>query len=66
MTRLAAALEARGAGMTLAPQGLQATLDDGLSMLIARRIVTADLRPVPAQQGLLQFYAASVQQRLGG
>ncbi|MFM2350529.1 MAG: hypothetical protein RIR04_1495, partial [Pseudomonadota bacterium] len=65
VTRLAAALEARGAELKLAPLGLPATLDEGLSTLIARRIVGADLQPVPAQRGLLQFYAASVQQRLG-
>jgi hypothetical protein len=65
LTRLAADLEARGSDLKLSPQGMQATLDEGLAMLIARRIVTADLHPVAAQRGLLQFYAASVQQRLG-
>ena len=66
MTRLASALDARGADLKLAPEGMQATLDEGLAMLIARRIVSADLQQVAAQSGLLQFYAASVQQRLGG
>ena len=66
MTHLASALEARGADLKLAPEGMQATLDEGLAMLIARRIVNADLQQVAAQSGLLQFYAASVQQRLGG
>ena len=65
MTRLAADLAARGSDLKLSPQGMQATLDEGLAMLIARRIVTADLHSVAAQRGLLQFYAASVQQRLG-
>ena len=66
MTHLASALDARGADLKLAPEGMQATLDEGLAMLIARRIVNADLQQVAAQSGLLQFYAASVQQRLGG
>ena len=65
MTRLASALEARGANLKLAPQGMQATLDEGLAMLIARRIVGADLQQAASQSALLQFYAASVQQRLG-
>jgi glycerol-3-phosphate O-acyltransferase len=65
MTRLASALDARGADLKLAPEGMQATLDEGLAMLIARRIVGADLQQAASQSALLQFYAASVQQRLG-
>jgi len=38
---------------------------EGLAPLIARGVVGADLRTRPGQADLLQFYAASVQQRLG-
>jgi glycerol-3-phosphate O-acyltransferase len=65
MNSIATALAARGADLKLAERGLEATLDEGLSMLIARRIVSSDLRPLAAQESLLRFYAASVQQRLG-
>jgi hypothetical protein len=61
---LAKALTDFGAELRLAPQGIAATVEEGLAPLIARGIVTPDLKPVAAQRSLLQFYAASVQQRL--
>ena len=61
---LVAQLTALGAEIRIAPQGIAATVQEGLAALIARGILTADLRPVAAQRHILQFYAASVQQRL--
>jgi hypothetical protein len=67
MARAAAlmrALEAAGADLRLAPQGLDVSVCEGLAILQGRRLITADLKPRAAQRNLLQFYAASVQQRL--
>ena len=64
MTRLVAALAAVGAVLKLPPQGMQATLAEGLTPLIARGLVAADLRPMPGAQRLLDFYSAAVLQRL--
>ncbi len=61
---MAKALAGLGAELKLAPQGIEATVEEGLAALIARGIVTTDLQPVAAQRRLLLFYAASVQQRL--
>ncbi len=57
---LVARLEQAGAVLRLPPQGPEQALEEGLAPLIARGIVTADLRPVAAQRALLDFYAASV------
>jgi hypothetical protein len=35
-------------------------VSEALAMMIGRGMITEDLRPVPGQEGLLQFYAASV------
>ncbi|MGV8986502.1 MAG: 1-acyl-sn-glycerol-3-phosphate acyltransferase [Cypionkella sp.] len=57
-------LAAVGAEIRIAPLGIAATVDEGLSAMISRGLLTADLRPVAAKQPILQFYAASVRQRL--
>jgi glycerol-3-phosphate O-acyltransferase len=53
-------LQAAGAVLKLPPQGLAATLEEGLAPLIRRGLVTEALQPVPAERDLLAFYAASV------
>ncbi|MDM7932925.1 1-acyl-sn-glycerol-3-phosphate acyltransferase [Tabrizicola sp.] len=53
-------LQAAGAVLKLPPQGLSAVLDEGLTPLIARGLVTESLQPVAAERRLLDFYAASV------
>ena len=60
MAALVKALTAAGAVLKLPPQGLDAALDEGLTPLIARGLVTAALQPVPSERGLLDFYAAAV------
>ena len=60
MAALVAALTAAGAVLKLPPQGLDAALDEGLTPLIARGLVTAALQPVPSERRLLDFYAAAV------
>jgi glycerol-3-phosphate O-acyltransferase len=57
-------LTALGAELRIAPQGIPATVQEGLSAMLARGLINPDLSPVAAQQPILQFYAASVQQRL--
>ncbi len=57
---LIAQLVAAGAVMKLPPQGIEATLTEGLATLIARGLVTTDLQPVVSERAVLQFYAASV------
>ena len=49
-----------GAVLKLPPQGISATLDEGLAPLIRRGLVTEALQPVTAERALLDFYAASV------
>lgn len=56
---LTARLAAAGAVMQL-PEGAEAALEEGLAPLLARGLVTSDLRPVPSQAALLAFYAAAV------
>jgi glycerol-3-phosphate O-acyltransferase len=56
ITRLVAA----GAVLKLPPQGIEATLTEGLLPLIARGLVSVDLQPVASERAVLQFYAASV------
>lgn len=55
-------LEAAGAVLKLPPQGMEQVLEEGLAPLVARGLVTSDLRPVEAERALLAFYAASVPQ----
>ncbi len=61
---LADRLSALGAEMKFAPQGIEATVQEGLALLIARGILAVDGTPIAAQHALLAFYAASVQQHL--
>lgn len=61
---LIARLTEAGAELRLAPQGLAATVEEGLHRLIARGILTQDMVPVVEKRPLLAFYAASVLQRL--
>jgi glycerol-3-phosphate O-acyltransferase len=53
-------LKGAGAVLKLPPQGVEAAVSEALAMMIGRGMITEDLRPVPGQEGLLQFYAASV------
>jgi glycerol-3-phosphate O-acyltransferase len=57
---LMARLGAAGAVLKLPPQGMEATLQEGLGPLVARGIVGPDLTVAETQRALLQFYAASV------
>ena len=53
-------LQAAGAVLNLPPMGGASVLDEGLDPLIRRGLVSADLKPVPAERALFDFYAASV------
>ena len=61
---LMARLTALGAVMKLAPQGIEATIAEGLAPLMARGILTDSLQPSPGGQPILDFYAGPVLQRL--
>jgi glycerol-3-phosphate O-acyltransferase len=61
---MVARLTAAGAVVKLPPQGLAATVTEGLAPLVARGIVDADLAPVAGMSAYLAFYAAPVQQAL--
>ncbi|MDO9525587.1 MAG: 1-acyl-sn-glycerol-3-phosphate acyltransferase [Gemmobacter sp.] len=61
---LAGLLSADGAVLRMPPQGGDAVVDEGLAPLIGRGIVAADLTVLPEGRALLEFYAASVHQRL--
>ncbi|MGQ0611567.1 MAG: 1-acyl-sn-glycerol-3-phosphate acyltransferase [Paracoccaceae bacterium] len=50
--------------LRLHPQGLEASLKEGLAPLRARGLIGEDLRPAPGAVALLEFYAAPVRQRL--
>ena len=65
VARLSAALEAAGAVLKLPPQGLEATVSEGLQPLLARRLVSETLQIAPEGQAICAFYAAPVRQRLG-
>ncbi len=56
-------LTAAGAVLNL-PDNVGSILEEGLSPLIARGLVGADLQPMQAEAGLLAFYAAPVRQIL--
>ena len=53
-----------GAVMKLPPQGIDATIAEGLTPLLARGIVLDTLQTAPDGQGTLDFYAGPVLQRL--
>jgi glycerol-3-phosphate O-acyltransferase len=61
---LLARLTAAGAVLKLPPEGVEATVSEGLRPLIARGLIGTDLRPVAGGQVILDFYGASVLQRL--
>jgi len=50
--------------LKLAPQGMEATVQEGLAALQRRRLVTRDLEILPGDVATLNFYAASIHQRL--
>jgi glycerol-3-phosphate O-acyltransferase len=58
------ALLQRGAVLKLAPQGTEATVQEALDVLQGRHLIGADYQATAGSQGLLDFYAASVLQRL--
>jgi len=62
---LAAALQAADAVLKLPPQGLEQALEEGLSPLIGRGIITPELKISPQSDTLVAFYAAPIWQRLG-
>ena len=53
-------LKLAGAVLKLPPQGISAALEEGLTPLIRRGLVTGALQPVAAERAVLDFYAASV------
>ena len=57
-------LEEAGAVFKLAPAGIEATVDEALAPLLARKLIRSDLTPVPGAEARLEFYAASIRQRL--
>jgi len=63
-TRLASELEARGAVLKLAPQGMEATVREGLEPLQRRGLVGADLQVLPGAEPMLAFYRAGPEQHL--
>ena len=63
---LIAELERGGAVLKLPPQGVEATVAEGLETLVARRLVGPDLRPTAQSQPILDFYSAAILQRLAG
>ncbi len=65
VARISAALTAAGAVLKLPPEGLEATLREGLQPLMARGLVSDNLQIAPGGGVICAFYAASVQQRLG-
>jgi glycerol-3-phosphate O-acyltransferase len=46
--------------LKLPPQGLEVTVEEGLTPLIRRGLVTERLQPVAQERALLAFYAAAV------
>jgi hypothetical protein len=60
MEALSARLREAGAVLKLPPQGIEAVLDEGLTPLVGRGIVTPGLQVVPEEAALLAFYAAAV------
>ena len=58
------ALLQRGAVLKLAPQGIAASVHEGLDVLQGRHLIGADYRATPGAQPVLDYYAASILQRL--
>jgi glycerol-3-phosphate O-acyltransferase len=61
---LQTALLQRGAVLKLAPQGDEATVREGLDVLRSRHLIGADFLPMAGAQPILDFYAASILQRM--
>ena len=59
-------LQAAGAVLKLAPQGLDASVREGLGSLTRRGLIGADLEPGVGAQPVLDFYAAGIRQLLSG
>ncbi|MDZ4395982.1 1-acyl-sn-glycerol-3-phosphate acyltransferase [Cypionkella sp.] len=64
MLRLQDRLGALGAVMKLPPQGIEATLDEGLAPLLSRGLISENLQITQGSAALIGFYAAPVAQRL--
>ena len=64
MERIVAALRDAGAVLKLPPQGVARAMEEGLTPLLQRGIVGADLRPTAENLGILAFYAGPVWQAL--
>lgn len=62
--RLAQELAAQGAVLKLAPQGMEATVREGLDHLMRRRLIGPDLKPRPGAEAIINFYTAGLIQRL--
>ncbi len=63
---LAAELLAGGAVLKLAPQGMAASVREGLGSLMRRGLISADFQPTAGSQEVLDFYAAGIEQLLSG
>ena len=61
---LQTALLQRGTVLKLAPQGTAATVQEALDVLQGRRLIGVDYRALDGAQPVLDFYAASILQRL--
>ena len=64
VTALQARLSALAAVQKLPPQGLETTLNEGLTPLIHRGLIDANLQITQGSAALIAFYAAPVVQRL--
>lgn len=62
--QLAEDLAGRGAVLKLAPQGMEATVREGLDQLKRRGLIGADLQPRPGAAPIIDFYTAGLIQRL--
>lgn len=61
---LAETLKARGAVLKLAPQGIEATVREGLTELQRRGLIGADLAVAPGAEPVLAYYRAGLEQHL--
>jgi glycerol-3-phosphate O-acyltransferase len=64
VTRLCQALETAGATLKLAPQGLEATISEGLLPLVKRGLVLENLQIAPGSESIVAYYSAAVFQAL--
>lgn len=61
---LLAGLERVGAVLKLPPQGLDATVREGVAALTSRGLIGSDFRVAAGAQPIIDFYAASIVQRM--